>query len=55
MPRRRITQQAHERAQVGAFVAWLNTRYRSKFEVVAEPNPPDAIIRSGRTTRDGSK
>lgn len=51
MPRRRITQQAHERAQVGVFVAWLNTRYRSKFEVVAEPNPPDAIIRSGRTTR----
>lgn len=51
MPGRRDTQQAHERAQVGAFVAWLNSRYRANYEVVAEPNPPEAIIRSGRTTR----
>lgn len=51
MSSRRITQQAHERAQVGVFVAWLNSRYRAKFEVVDEPNPPEAIIRSGRTTR----
>ena len=51
MPGRRDTQQAHERAQVAAFVAWLNSRYRARYEVVAEPNPPEAIIRSGRTTR----
>lgn len=51
MNRRRYTQQAHERAQVAAFVRWLNSRYRAKFEVVDEPNPPEAIIRSGRTTR----
>jgi hypothetical protein len=51
MPGRRDTQQAHERAQIKAFVTWLNSRYRASFEVVDEPNPPEAIIRSGRTTR----
>jgi hypothetical protein len=51
MPGRRDTQQAHERAQVAAFVAWLNSRYRARYEVVAEPNPPEAIIHSGRTNR----
>lgn len=51
MPGRRETQQAHERAQVASFVAWLNSRYGARFKVVAEPNPPEAIIRSGRTTR----
>ena len=51
MPGRRDTQQAHERAQVAAFVAWLNSRYRASYEVLAEPNPPEAIIRSSRTTR----
>lgn len=50
MHRRRDTQQAHERAQVAAFISWLNSRYRAHYEVVAEPNPPEAIIRSGRTT-----
>jgi hypothetical protein len=51
MSRRRGTQQAHERSQVAAFVAWLNSRYRGKFKVVDEPTSPEAIIRSGRTTR----
>jgi len=51
MNRRRNTQQAHERAQVAAFIDWLNSRYRAKFTVVDEPNPPEAIIRSGCTTR----
>jgi hypothetical protein len=36
---------------VAAFVAWLNSRYRARYEVVAEPNPPEAIIHSGRTNR----
>ncbi len=51
MNRRRAIQQAHERAQVKAFITWLNSRYGARYEVVAEPNPPEAIIRSGRTTR----
>lgn len=50
MHRRRETQQAHERAQVAAFISWLNSRYRASYEVVAEPIQPEAIIRSGRTT-----
>lgn len=51
MNNRRTIQQAHERAQVDAFIAWMNSRYGASYEVVAEPNPPEAIIRSGRTTR----
>lgn len=51
MNRRRAIQQAHERAQVETFITWLNSRYGASYEVVAEPNPPEAIIRSGRTTR----
>lgn len=51
MNRRRAIQRAHERAQVEAFITWLNSRYGARYEVVAEPNPPEAIIRSGRTTR----
>lgn len=51
MNRRRAVQQAHERAQVAAFVSWLNTRYRGNFLVVDEPNPPEAIIQSGGTVR----
>jgi len=51
MSNRRNTQQAHERAQVEIFVSWLNSRYKAKFEVIAEPNLPEAIICSDRTTR----
>lgn len=51
MNRRRNIQRAHEQAQVGLFVSWLNARYRARYEVVEEPNPPEAIIRSGRTAR----
>ncbi len=51
MSNRRSTQQAHERAQVAAFVDWFNRQHRSDFTVVEEPNPPEAVIRSKRTTR----
>jgi hypothetical protein len=51
MNNRRSTQQAHERAQVAAFLRYLNKRHRASFETISEPNPPEAIIRSGRTTR----
>lgn len=53
MPDRRPIRQAHERAQVSIFLAWLNSRYKAKYSVVQEPDPlpPDAIVRSGRTTR----
>ena len=49
--RRRTVQEAHERFNVSLFLETLNHRYHSNFAVVEEPNPPEAIIRSGRTTR----
>lgn len=48
---RRSVQQAHERYQVGLLLRHLQRRYRASYEVVAEPNPPEAIISTGRTTR----
>ena len=51
MANRRPIQQEHERVYVGQFLAWFNSSYRSNFQVVDEPNPPEAIIRSSRTTR----
>ena len=51
MPDRRPIKQAHERAKVAIFLQWLNARYGAHYTVLAEPDPPEAIIRSGRTTR----
>ncbi|MDP1925414.1 MAG: hypothetical protein Q8K57_11605 [Thiobacillus sp.] len=51
MADRRPIQQAHERAYVDLFLDWFNRAYHSNFNVVSEPNPPEAVIRSSRTTR----
>jgi hypothetical protein len=51
MANRRPVQQAHERAYVGHFLKWFNNTYHCNFQVVCEPNPPEAVIRSSRTTR----
>ncbi|MBE0434234.1 MAG: hypothetical protein IBX56_00340 [Methylomicrobium sp.] len=51
MADRRPIQQAHERAYVDQFITWFNRAYRTDFKVISEPNPPEAIIRSSRTTR----
>jgi len=48
---RSLIKQQHERYQVGLLLQELNHRHRSNFKVVAEPEPPEAIIKSGRTTR----
>ena len=48
---RRPVQQADERFFVEQFLNWFNHAYRSNFQVVSEPNPPEAVIRSSRTTR----
>jgi hypothetical protein len=48
---RRPIQQAHERFFVEQFINWFNSAYRSNFKVILEPNQPEAIIRSSRTTR----
>jgi hypothetical protein len=51
MADRRPIQQAHERAYVVCFLDWFNRAYRSDFKVISEPNPPEAVVRSSRTTR----
>lgn len=51
MPDRRPIQQVHERTFIRQFLEWFNIAYRCKFEIIAEPNPPEAIIRTKRTTR----
>lgn len=48
---RSMIKEKHERFQVGLLVNELNRRHRSRYRVVAEPDPPEAIIQSGRTTR----
>jgi hypothetical protein len=51
MQARRQIQEQHERAQVALFLQWFNKRFRSNFVVIDEPNPPEAIIASSRSTR----
>lgn len=51
MADRRPIQQAHERAFIDHFLDWFSRAYRTDFKVVSEPNPPEAVIRSSRTTR----
>ena len=48
---RSLIKKKHERYQVGLLIKELNRRHRSAFEVVDMQDPPDAIIRSGRTIR----
>lgn len=52
MPNPRSTiKEKHERFQVGLLIKELDRRHRSNYRVIAEPDPPEAIIQSGRTTR----
>jgi len=46
---RAAVKQAHERAQVNLLTNMLNNRYGSSYEVILEPEPPEAIIKSNRT------
>lgn len=48
---RHAVKQAHERYQVGLLLKTLNARHGSSYEVISEPEPPEAIIRSNRTVR----
>ena len=48
MGNRRDTQRKHERAVVADFLDWLRTYRGANFAVVAELDPPDAIIESRR-------
>jgi len=45
---RRAVQEKHERFVVGDFLQKLNHRQHCCYRVIAEPNPPEAIIQSKR-------
>lgn len=49
--RRRTTQEAHERFTVKLFLENFNKWHRSNFKVISEPNPPEAVVQSGKTIR----
>lgn len=51
MNKRRHIQQAHERSVVKDFLNWFNAKHGTKYIVIDEPNPPEAVIRSVRRTR----
>lgn len=46
MPDRRPIKRAHERAVVRQFLLWLNETQPACYQVVDEPDPPDAVIES---------
>jgi hypothetical protein len=48
---RSAIKEKHERYQVGLLIQELNRRHRANYKVVAEPDPPEAIIQSGKTIR----
>ncbi|MDH5766156.1 MAG: hypothetical protein OEZ38_09080 [Gammaproteobacteria bacterium] len=50
MANRKPIKQAHEHFHVENFLNWLNHAYRTDFKVIAEPDPPEAIIKSSRRT-----
>jgi hypothetical protein len=51
MADRRPIKRSHERAIVREFLAWRNKKRGTKYSVIREPDPPDALIRSTKRTR----
>lgn len=51
MTNRREIKKQHERFHIENFLQWFNNTYKSDFKVIKEPDPPEAIIQSSRTTR----
>ncbi len=47
MNHRRRTQEAHEGAVIDTFIQWLGSRSFPPFEIIARPDPPDAILQAG--------
>lgn len=50
MANRKPIKQAHERFHVENFLNWFNCVYRTDYKVIAEPDPPEAIIKSRSRT-----
>ena len=51
MADRRRIKRDHEDFYIQEFLMWHGRAFRSRFHVIARPDPPDAIIRSGQITR----
>lgn len=51
MVNRRPVKAEHESVYISAFIDWHGRTFRSHYRVIARPDPPDAIIQSGRITR----
>lgn len=45
MRNRRPVKDAHEIAVINDFIDWLNDKDGTKYEIVARPDPPDAILK----------
>lgn len=50
MNKRRYIQKKHERFLVQCYLKWHNQKYKTKYKVIDEPNPPEAIIKSTKKT-----
>ncbi len=50
MNKRRPVQDKHERGLVDAFIGWWGQQTGEQFQVIARPNPPDAIVQSEERT-----
>jgi hypothetical protein len=48
---RQEVKKAHERFTIDLFLEWFNRWHSSQFKVIDEPDPPEAIIKSGKTIR----
>jgi len=46
---RHRTKKKHERAYVDIFISWFNHTYQTNFKVICEPDPPEAVLLSGKT------
>jgi hypothetical protein len=51
MNTRKIIKNSHEYYVVNQFISWYNKRHRTRYTIVAKPDPPDAIVRSKRRTQ----
>jgi hypothetical protein len=47
---RNLVKVAHERFVVNDFLSKFNRRHHCNYKVLSEPNPPEAIISTGKTT-----
>lgn len=50
-PSRRLTKSQHELSCINSFIQWHADTFRSQYRLIGQPDPPDAIIQTSRSTR----